>query len=107
MLKWLLLHGVPSALMAGCQKGMLLGMGPPAPQPQKAVLYSVDQPPGPIVWPEDCGVQLLNAPLDGSVDDAARVRQPSCMLSWTRQYHKLDALRISEKLHDSSAGDAA
>lgn len=85
-----LLRDVHSALMAGSQKGGLLGSGLPAPAPQRAVLYSVDQPPGPIVWPEDCGVQLLNAPLDGSVDDVARVRLHSQQQYDTRsQLHSL------------------
>ena len=69
-----LLRDVHNALMTATQKGALLGAFPPAPAPQKAVLYSLEQPPGPIVWPEDVGVQLLNAPPDGSVDGRAQVQ---------------------------------
>ena len=79
-----LLRDVHSALMIATQKGGLLGESPPAPAPQKAVLYTVEQPPGPIVWPEDVGVQLLNAPPDGSVDGRAQVRfqPPFCKCSF-------------------------
>ena len=73
-----LLRDLHTALLAAAQGALAAQDGQvPAVAPEKAVLYSVESPPGPIVWPEDVGVHLLNAPLgDGSVPYAAHVRAP-------------------------------
>ena len=72
-----LLRDLHTALLAAAQGVVAMqGSGEaPAVAPEKAVLYSVESPPGPIVWPEDVGVHLLNAPVgEGSVPYAAHVR---------------------------------
>jgi len=70
-----LLRDLHTALLAAAQGSLAAAAGEaPAAAPEKAVLYSVEAPPGPIVWPEDVGVHLLNAPLgEGSVPYAAHV----------------------------------
>ncbi len=76
-----LLRDLHTALLAAAQGSLAAAAGEaPAAAPEKAVLYSVEAPPGPIVWPEDVGVHLLNAPLgEGSVPYAAHVSRGHCV----------------------------